>query len=549
MFTTHYVTSSSQLQQALDDALPGDTIRLADGIYADNFVIQDNDGTAKNPITLIGSSNAILDGESTDRGYGLYLDGANYWKLEGFTVRNALKGIMLDASNHNLIDGVTVHTIGHEGVHFRKNSSHNTIQFSSIRDTGKKPPRSGKPDLGEGIYIGSAKSNWERYMGDRNTPDRSNFNKVLYNTIGENVTSEAIDIKEGTIGGEIIGNRLDAAGKIGANSYIDVKGNEYLIKDNSLLNNPHPENYGIDVFSLLKGWGQDNTFDSNINESDLSLAKLKLNRGVTGTVQIDTRDDESLGSSPSPDQLQDDADSPADDSGNDTLNGNDVLDDGAGGELLRGGKDEDTLNGGAGDDTLLGEKDDDLLDGGGGDDLLSGGDREDTLNGGQGNDTLNGGDNDDLLDGGGGDDLLSGGDREDTITGGQGNDTLLGGDNDDVLIGVDPTASQPGMDEVDTLTGDEPGDEDDDIFVLGDESQVYYDNGNEADYALITDFDDQDMIRLSGSAGDYELGTSPTDLPGGTAIFLTTGGTDELIGIVQDTSNLDLLDDKVFSFV
>ncbi|MEB3278368.1 MAG: hypothetical protein VKK42_05530 [Lyngbya sp.] len=26
---------------------------------------------------------------------------------------------------------------------------------------------------------------WERYIGDRNTPDRSGYNKVLYNTIGE----------------------------------------------------------------------------------------------------------------------------------------------------------------------------------------------------------------------------------------------------------------------------------------------------------------------------------------------------------------------------
>lgn len=352
---TYSVTNATELQQALDNALPGDTIVLADGVYSGNFVI-DHDGTSENPITLMGSPNAILNGGSTDSGYGLYLNDANYWKLEGFTVTNALKGIMLDSSNHNLIDGVTVHTIGHEGVHFRQNSSHNTIQYSSIHETGKKPPQEGKPDLGEGIYIGSAKSNWERYMGDPNTPDRSNYNKVLYNTIGENVTAEAIDIKEGTEGGEIIGNTLDAAGKTGANSYIDVKGNEYLIQENILVNNPNPENYGIDVFKILTGWGKDNTFISNINQSNLSLAKLKLNTGVTGTTQIGTRDDDILRGNQGNDQIF-------------GLGGHDFLTGGSGNDTLNGGGGADTLNG-VDSSTNYGFGERDVLIGGGGGDLF-----------------------------------------------------------------------------------------------------------------------------------------------------------------------------------
>ncbi len=244
-------------------------------------------------------------------------------------------------------------------------------------------------------------------------------------------------------------------------------------------------------------------------------------------------------------------------SGNDTLKGEkgqDFLDGGEGNDLLEGGKDEDsfnqdTLNGGAGNDTLRGEKANDILEGGDGNDLLEGGKDEDTLNGGDGDDTLKGEKGDDLLDGGDGNDLLDGGDREDTITGGRGNDTINGGDNDDVLIGVDPTAFRPGLYEIDTLTGDDPGDEDDDLFVLGDENKVYYDGDSEFDYALITDFDDKDLIQLNGSAGDYQLGSSPSGLPSGTAIFLTTGGSNELIGIVQGTSGLSLSDDKMFDFV
>lgn len=236
----------------------------------------------------------------------------------------------------------------------------------------------------------------------------------------------------------------------------------------------------------------------------------------------------------------------------DTINGfkgNDTINGGAGDDLLDGGKDEDTLNGGAGDDTLIGEKANDLLNGDDGNDLLNGGKDEDTLNGGAGDDTLEGEGGDDILDGGEGNDSLDGGDREDTLTGGAGNDSLSGGDNNDILIGVDPTSAQPGLGEVDTLTGDNAGDEDDDLFVLGDENQVYYQGSNEADYGLITDFDQKDMIQLNGAAEDYQLGVSPAGLPNGTAIFLTTGSTDELIGIVQGTSELNLSDDQVFSFI
>ena len=302
-------------------------------------------------------------------------------------------------------------------------------------------------------------------------------------------------------------------------------------RDNDLLTGTGRDDSikGLAGDDTIKGLGGDDTIEGNKGEDNI--------QGNEGNDQLDGGKDE---------------DTIDGNQGDDHLEGKkaeDVLDGGEGNDQLNGGKDEDTLNGSDGEDTLQGEKADDLLEGGDGNDLLEGGKDDDTLNGGAGNDTLMGEKGDDLLDGGEGDDLLDGGDREDTMTGGTGNDTLNGGDNDDVLIGVDPTASQPGMDEVDTLTGDEPGDEDDDIFVLGDETQAYYDDGNEADYALITDFDDKDMIQLNGSAGDYELGTSPTGLPGGTAIFLTTGGLDELIGIVESTSDLDLSDDKVFSFV
>jgi hypothetical protein len=48
------------------------------------------------------------------------LYGAAHWRLTGFTVAGAKKGIMIDASPFVTIDGVEVRDIGDEGVHFRR---------------------------------------------------------------------------------------------------------------------------------------------------------------------------------------------------------------------------------------------------------------------------------------------------------------------------------------------------------------------------------------------------------------------------------------------
>jgi hypothetical protein len=109
---------------------------------------------------------------------------------------------MLDDADFTILDGIAVHSIGHEGVHFRTNSSNNTIQNSEVYDTGLK-----KEKFGEGVYIGSAVSNRERYTNGE--PDESHRNQVLRNHIW-NTTSENIDVKEGTEDGLIEGNILVA---------------------------------------------------------------------------------------------------------------------------------------------------------------------------------------------------------------------------------------------------------------------------------------------------------------------------------------------------
>jgi hypothetical protein len=166
-----------------------------------------------------------------------------------------------------------------EAGHFRKNSCRNRLESSEIHTTGRV-----KPDYGEGVYIGSAKSN---LVGDA-----SDFNQVVGNLIGPDVTAEGIDIKEYSRGGLIADNIFDGRGVTGANSadsWIDVKGNGYLIQRNSGTGSLKD---GMQTHDAVSGWGSYNVFDANVLNVDgpgvgIAVAKntiniLRCNNQVSG---------------------------------------------------------------------------------------------------------------------------------------------------------------------------------------------------------------------------------------------------------------------------
>jgi len=237
------VSTAGELRDALAEAEPGWTITLAPGTYRGSFVTE-NAGTSSAPITLTGPRDAILinDGPSGtgpscsqptdgwDSGYGLWLYDADYWNLTGFTVRESKKGIVLDRSEHVTVDGVYVTQVEEEGVHFRSSSADGIIRDSRIDHTGLV-----KPEYGEGVYIGSANSNWGCY-GVTGGADRADRVQVIGNHIGPYVAAEHIDVKEGTFDGVISGNVFDGQGIEGQNSadsWIDAKGVDYLIEGNT----------------------------------------------------------------------------------------------------------------------------------------------------------------------------------------------------------------------------------------------------------------------------------------------------------------------------
>ena len=249
------VSTSAELDAALAAARPGQSIQLGDGTYTGKFVASAS-GTDVAPITLSGSRAAVLSSGSLKSGYGLHITGS-YWRVSGLSVAQSAKGIVLDRSAHTVLSQVDVGNIGSEAVHFRTNSTDGTIQDSEIHDTGLA-----KPGFGEGIYVGSAKSNWESVMGSAKTPDRSDRVLISNNRISR-TSAEGIDIKEGTTGGKVTGNSFSEAGISGANSadsWVDVKGNGYTVTGNS---GSTTKLDALQVHNVLDGWGRDNAFSGN----------------------------------------------------------------------------------------------------------------------------------------------------------------------------------------------------------------------------------------------------------------------------------------------
>jgi Ca2+-binding RTX toxin-like protein len=101
-------------------------------------------------------------------------------------------------------------------------------------------------------------------------------------------------------------------------------------------------------------------------------------------------------------------------------------------------------------------------------------------------------------------DKLEGSKKSETMIGASGSDILDGGGGEDIIIGASPELGG-GKGEVDEMTGGKGKD----IFVLGTEDGVLYDDGKKKkngkkDYAVITDFNPkQDSMQLHGHRDDY----------------------------------------------
>jgi hypothetical protein len=250
------VSTSTQLKGALSAARPGDEIDLADRTYAGSFS-STRSGTATHPIALVGGRGAVL---TNPGGHGFYVRGT-YWRIIGFSVVNANIGVLIDLTHGTVVSGLSVSRIGSEGIHLRDNSTDSVVEYCTVHDTGLTYPQ-----YGEGIYVGTAITNWHLYSGGK--PDRSDRNRIVHNHVGPNVAAESVDIKEGTTGGVVADNMFDGRGMKGQNggdSWVDVKGNGYQITGNVGTNVTSQSKLldGYQSHQQAAGYGCGNVFRSN----------------------------------------------------------------------------------------------------------------------------------------------------------------------------------------------------------------------------------------------------------------------------------------------
>ncbi len=256
------VSTIEEIFTAMRNAQPGDEIRIASGTY-DYTVYQGAQkidtaaaGTADAPITLTAAdpeNPPLLTGSTDAQGYVLHIKG-DHWIIEHLKIANSQKGIVLDNSNYSIIRNCEVYNTGSEAIALRDGSSCCLVKDTYIHDTGRVTP-----GYGEGVYIGSAKSTTGfNYKCDYNTVDGCTF---------KNVAAEHVDVKEYTMGTEIMNCTFYGDGMTGENyagSFVDIAGNNVSVHDNTGYRNQNPKIVAaFELHEQVEGWGYGCTFTDN----------------------------------------------------------------------------------------------------------------------------------------------------------------------------------------------------------------------------------------------------------------------------------------------
>lgn len=271
------VSTIDELFVAMRNAKPGDIIRAASGVYdyttyqGAQKIDTSAEGTKDVPITLTAADPQeppIITGASAENGYVIQITG-DYWILDNLKITTSQKGIVLDNSNHSIIQNCEVYNIGSEAIAIRDGSSYCTVKDSYIHDTGTITP-----GYGEGIYIGSAKSvSGFDYKCDYNTVDGCTF---------KNVAAEHVDIKEYTTGTEIMNCTFYGDGMTGANyagSFVDIAGNNVNVHHNIGYRNNNPNIVAaFELHDQVEDWGYHCTFTDNTLYMDRPYGEVDTSR-------------------------------------------------------------------------------------------------------------------------------------------------------------------------------------------------------------------------------------------------------------------------------
>lgn len=185
------------IQQGLDAAWAGDTVRVGPGTYREELRSR-RSGTSDSPIRVVGNG-AVVTGTALDDGrlVELYHD---YLVLEGLELTGSDKLVWMVGTTGVRLVGNWLHGAGGECVRLRYHARGNEIAGNRIEDCGRVNfdlERNRKN--GEAVYIGTAPEQLDR--NPTGEPDDSGRNWVHDNVM--NTRAECVDVKEDSRGNVI----------------------------------------------------------------------------------------------------------------------------------------------------------------------------------------------------------------------------------------------------------------------------------------------------------------------------------------------------------
>ncbi len=271
----HSITNAGEFADIPKSAQAGSLFILEPGIYTmSNIVLSDLQGTANAMITICGQGAVEIRGEGVLSKKRIFtINNSNYVRVANLEISLGMKGLMAEQTNNSIFENLEIHETGHEALHLLNFSKNNIVKNNKIYNTGKEP---GAEGIGEGIYIGTA-------FG-KNIEDASDFNTIRQNVVGPGIAAEHVDIKEFTTGGLIENNFFDGQGMKGENSsesWVNVKGNGYLIKNNRGQNSIL---HGFKQVVRIVGWGDSNRFEGNegtLNNTKADRLFISIHREST----------------------------------------------------------------------------------------------------------------------------------------------------------------------------------------------------------------------------------------------------------------------------
>jgi hypothetical protein len=281
----------ASIQKALEQAQPGDAVKLADGTYRQSFHTI-RDGTSDKPITILGSQKVSVMGSQSRiieinhdyiRLTGFVVDGHHSSANTADAYRDKLIYVIgtkpRDGVEGLQIDHMLIQNAGGECMRLRYFAKDNEIADNTIKNCGAydfKFNDGGKN--GEGIYIGTAPEQLDDGKNPDASPDESSGNWVHNNYIETN-GNECVDVKEAAHDNlvehnECTGQRDPESGGL------DARGEHNTFR----YNNIH-DNTGAGV--RLGGDEDDNGTDNNVYSNTIRNNQgygMKILRGPQGDI-------------------------------------------------------------------------------------------------------------------------------------------------------------------------------------------------------------------------------------------------------------------------